>query len=111
MFGNAIVEMSCKERGPKMPLIVQKAICLVHFDHKKSGTSKPTRIACRMSYHNFKFKVPETGTSKPKIIIAPRVRISSSRWLNIDGSAPEERLSRQILGGTYDLDKHRIISD
>ena len=22
MFGNAIVEMSCKERGPKMPLIV-----------------------------------------------------------------------------------------
>ena len=92
MFGNAIVEMSCKERGPKMPLIVQKAIYLVHFDHKKSGTSKPTRIACRMSYHNFKFKVPETGTSKPKIIIAPRVRISNLRWLNIDGSAPEERL-------------------
>ena len=92
MFGNAIAEMSRKERGPKMPLIVQKAICLVHFDHKKSGTSKPTRIACRMSYHNFKFKVPETGTSKPKIIIAPRVRISNLRWLNIDGSAPEERL-------------------
>ena len=106
MFRNVIVEMSCKERGPKMT--IQKANCLVHFDHKKSGTSKPTRIACRMSYHNFKFKVPETGTSKPKIIIAPRVRISSSRWLNIDGSAPEER---QILGGTFDLDKHRIISD
>ena len=66
MFRNAIVEMSCKERRPKRPLIVQKAICLVHFDHKKSGTSKPKRIACRMSYQNFKFKVLETGTSNQK---------------------------------------------